>query len=333
MRIVLVRDFSDTSFGRQAKLLERGLKELGHEVFPVEKNTARKETLPRGYEYYIYYTVFNTQLFWKGIPDYGKNVVFEVADTDALSHSALLFFKEKPIDAIVFPSNFSKNAVSTLGIPVHKPMYVIPHALNPDMFSYPPRDQPHPCILAILPHSWDRKGGDIVVKVFRDLISSGLKFYHVITVGNMLESRIRGFNAVKTPLPDPDYYSLMGGCDILFYPVRGGAFEIPVFEALSLGLDVVVTEKGAWSEWWLSQNDVYPIHVARKIKLWFTNPFHVGYFFDPDPDDAKNKLVEAIKDWSPERKDENLSNRAVLYRERYNYLEIARQWERLLKSL
>jgi len=328
MRIALVRDFIDTSFGRQAKLLERGLKELGHEVVSFEKNKTTKDNLPPGFNDYIYYTIFNTNLFWKGIPKYGKNIVFEVSDTDAISHTALYFFRQQPVDEIVVPSNWAKQAFYTLKLPVPQPIHVIPHALNPDIFSYPPKEMPHPCVLAILPHSWDRKGGDIVVNVFRELMKAGYHFYPLILVANMLEPRIKGMNAIKTPLPDPDYYSLFAGCDILFYPVRGGAFEIPVIEALSLGLDVVVTEKGAWSEWVLDSSDVYWIRVARKVRLWFTNPFHVGCFLDPDPEDAYQKLVIALANWSPEKKKENLENRAVLYRERYNYLNIAKEWEK-----
>ncbi len=137
-------------------------------------------------------------------------------------------------------------------------------------------------------------------------------------------------NVVKTPLTDPDYYSLFAGCDILFYPVRGGAFEIPVIEALALGLDVVVTEKGAWSEWVLDERDVYLIKVAKKVKLWYTNQFHVCYFLDPDSEDAYQKLVMALANWSLDKKKENLENRAILYRERYNYLNIAKEWEKLV---
>ena len=327
MKIALVRDFIDSSFGRQGKLLERGLKELGHEVTSFEKNKVTKETLPPGFQDYIYYTLFNTQLFWKGIPKHGKNVVFEVSDTDSLSHVALYFFRQQPVNEIVVPSNWAKQGFYTLKFSITQQIHVIPHALNPDIFYYPPKEMPHPCVLAILPHSWDRKGGDVVVKVFRELMDSGYHFYPLILVSNMLEPRIKGMNAIKTPLPDPDYYSIFAGCDILFYPVRGGAFEIPVIEALALGLDVVVTEKGAWSEY-VESEDAYWIKVTRKVKMWYTNPFHVGNFLDPDPEDAYQKLVIALSNWSLEKKKENLENRAVLYREKYNYLNIAREWEK-----
>jgi len=330
MRIALIRDYNENSFKKQAVLLERGLKELGHEVTCFDKNKTSKSDLPSGFDDYIYYTVFNTQLFWRGIPRYGKNIVFEVSDTDALSYLALYFFRNQPVDKIVVPSQWSKQGFFTLGLRIPQPIIVIPHALNHDMFYYSPKEIPHPCVLAILPHSWDRKGGDIVVEVFRKLMNSGYHFYPLILVSNMLEEKIRGMNAVKTPLTDPDYYSLFAGCDILFYPVRGGAFEIPVIEALSLGLDVVVTEKGAWSEWVLDTNDVYWIKVAKKVKLWYTNLFHVGYFLDPDPEDAYQKLVTALANWSLDKKKENLENRAILYRERYSYLNVAKQWEKLV---
>jgi glycosyltransferase involved in cell wall biosynthesis len=330
MRIALVRDFNENSFKRQAVLLERGLKELGHEVTSFDKNKTSKSNLPSGFDDYIYYTIFNTQLFWRGIPNYGRNIVFEVSDTDTLSQLASYFFRNQPVDKIVVPSNWAKQGFYASKSPIPQPIYVIPHALNPEMFHYPAKIMPHPCVLAILPHSWERKGGDIVVKVFSELKQSGYYFYPLILISNLTEYRIKGINAIKTPLPDSDYYSIFSACDILFYPVRGGAFEIPVIEALALGLDVVVTEKGAWSEWVLDENDVYWIKVAKKVKLWYTNPFHVGYFLDPDPEDAYQKLVMALANWSLDKKKENLENRAILYRERYNYLNIAKEWEKLV---
>ena len=330
MKIALVRNFDESSFERQAILLERGLKELGHEVVDFNRTKTSKSNLPPGFHDYIYYTIFNTQLFWNGVPNYGKNIVFEVSDTDTLSHIALYFFKQQPINKIVVPSNWAKQGFYMLGVSIPQQIHIIPHALNPDMFHYPPKEIPHPCVLSILPHSWDRKGGDIVVNVFRKLMDSGYRFYPLILISNLSQPRIKGMNVIKTPLPDPEYYSIFSGCDILFYPVRGGAFEIPVIEALALGLDVVVTEKGAWSEWVLDTNHVYWIKAPRTVKLWYTNLYHIGNFLDPDPEDAYQKLVTALANWSLDKKKENLENRAILYRERYNYLEIAKQWEKLV---
>jgi hypothetical protein len=62
--------------------------------------------------------------------------------------------------------------------------------------------------------------------------------------------------------------------------------------------------------------------------MWYTNPFHIGYFLDPDYEDAYRQLVTALANWSLDKKKENLENRAVLYRERYSYLNVAREWEK-----
>jgi glycosyltransferase involved in cell wall biosynthesis len=328
MKIALVRNFNESSFKRQALLLERGLKELGHEVVSFDRAKASKSNLPSGFDDYVYYTIFDTPLFWSGVPDYGKNIVFEVSDTDTLSYTALYFFRQQPIDEVVVPSSWAKKAFFTLGVPIPQQVHVIPHALNPDMFYYPPKEMPHPCVLAVLPHSWERKGGDIIVRVLRELMQSGYRFYHVVMVSDMLEPRVKGMNVIKTPLPDPEYYSIFAGCDILFYPVRGGAFEIPVIESLALGLDVVVTENGAWSEWVLDPSHVYWIKAPKKVRLWYTNLYHIGNFLDPDPEDAYRQLVTALTNWSPDKKKENSETRAVLYKERYNYLEISKEWEK-----
>lgn len=326
MKVFLVRDFKNNSFGKQAEVLEKGLKERGHYVVTSDKEKTTKVMIPPYFDDYIYYTIFNSNLFWKGIPHYGKNIVFDVSDTDKLSNTALYFFKQQPVDIIITPSQWAKQGFNG----VKQPIYVIPHALDPKIFSYKPADLPHPCVLAVIPHSWDRKGGDIVTQAFRELKTSGYKAYTLITAINTADSRLFGLNVLKAPLPDEKFYSIMAGCDILFYPVRGGAFEIPVFEALALGLDVVVTEGGAWSEWILSKDDVYWIKSRGLKRFWYTNLFHVGNFLDPDYDDAYQKLIMALADWYPEKKKENLENRAILYRERYHYMRIVEEWEKIL---
>lgn len=330
MRIVLVRDFSDISFGLQAALLERGLKERGIEVLSMDKNRTRKEDMPKDYDAYVYYTVYNTQLFWKGIPRYGKNVVFEVSDTDSLSYIVLDWFRQQPVDVIVTPSTFSAQGFFTLKMPPPQPIHVIPHAYDPIIDEVEEDDRiPHPCVLVLCPHSWERKGCDIAVQVIRKAMSAGYHFHHVITIGNMLDNRVRGLN-VRGRIPDKrEYYRLFKSCDILLYPVRGGAFEIPILEALVMGLDVIATEQGAWMDF---IQDSYLVRVTAKKKYWFTNPFHVGYFFEPDLSDTYQKFVEALANWSPERKEERRKSVAARYKECFNYKAVADMWVDLLKS-
>ncbi len=325
-----VRDEPRNSFGKQASLLEQELKRRGYEVTTQNKNKLTKDNIPKGIDTYIFYTIFGTQLFFQGLPTYGKNIVFEVADSDHVSNLAINFLAHQPINEIVVPSNFSKSAFLNSAMIKLPPINVIRHAIDPRIYKYPKIEMPHPCVLVICPHSWERKGCDLAVNAIREAYMHDIHFHHIITLGNMLERRAQGLNIEKSPLPDDKYYGIMKGCDILLYPVRGGAFEIPVFEALSLGLDVVLTEKGAWSEWLLDKNDVYPVRVTAKKRYWFTNPYHTGYFFEPAQVSVTEQLINAIKNWSPERRKEREETIAPKYREAFSVEKMTDEWEKCL---
>ncbi len=125
----------------------------------------------------------------------------------------------------------------------------------------------------------------------RKALDNDVYFLPVITSPKPVENMIWR----KVPVPESQYFSLMKSCDILLYPVRGGAFEIPVFEALALGLDVVVTEKGPWMEYIQREEDVYRVKIHGMKRYWYTNPLHVGKFFDPDRESVPENLLTALK--------------------------------------
>lgn len=335
MKILLVKDYNPTSFGLQASILERGLKELGHTVDTREKNSATKDNIPPGYDVYLYYTIYNTNLFWNGIPRHGKNVIFEVADTDAISHAVLYFLRNQPIDAVVVPSNFSKSAYYVFDPKPRQPIHVIPHALDPHFYVEEwkplPSNYEHPLLTVTVPHSLERKGGDIAFYVIRELMRAGYHFHHMIEINNPLESRVRGLNFTPRKLTPDEHYTLFSQTDVLLYPVRGGAFEIPILENLAFHADVVIPDQGPWTEY-VDKEDAFWIHVKGQKKYWFTNPFHVGNFFEPDPEDTYAQTLLALSMQSEER-DKMKVERAKKYREKFHYLRIAKEWEKLLSSL
>lgn len=328
-RVFLSRDGPGNSFGKQAVLLENELRRRGYTVDVGDKNKLTRQTLPGGYDTYVFYTIFGTQLFFQGLPKHGRNVVFEVSDTDKVSNLAINFLAHQPIDQVVVPSRFSADAIKNSAMVNIPPVQPVRHAVDPRVFTYHGVELPHPCVLVICPHSWERKGCDLAVNAIRYAYQQGLKFHHVVTIGNPLDRRVQGLNVEVSPLPDEKYYGIMRSCDILLYPVRGGAFEIPVFEALSLGLDVIVTEKGAWADW-LDKRDVYTVRVMDKKRYWFTNPYHVGYFYEPSQQDTNERLVQALKEWSPERKKERLDTVAPRYRTEFSVEKMTDEWERCL---
>ncbi len=325
-RIYMVRDEPWNSFGRQASLLEEELKRRGHEVKPQDKRSFLRVLTPPGFNTYLYYTVFNSSFFETGILPHDENVIFEVADSDRLSQKAVNFFLKNHVNKIVTPSQFSKEAFLNSTKEKLPPIHVIRHMLNPKMFEYPEMNVAHPCVLCVCPHSWDRKGCDLATEAVRKALDANVYFLPVITSPKPVENMIWR----KVPVPDHQYYSLMKSCDILLYPVRGGAFEIPVFEALALGLDVVVTEKGPWMEYVQSPDDVYRVKVDGMKRYWYTNLYHVGKFFDPDRESVLENLLTAVRNWTPERKKERLDTVAPRYREYLSVEKVVDEWEKVL---
>jgi glycosyltransferase involved in cell wall biosynthesis len=325
-KIYFVRDDPWNSFGRQAVLLEEELTKRGYEIRAQNKNTFLRVLTPPNFDTYLYYTTFYSPIINTGILPYDNNVVFEVSDTDRVSNRAIEFFLKNKIKCIVTPSQFSKNAFLNSTKEKLPPIYVIRHALNPKIFEYPEQKIPHPCVLAICPHSWDRKGCDLVINAIKQALANDVYFFPII----VSDKPINGILYKKSPVPDDKYYSLMKSCDILLYPVRGGSFEIPVFEALSLGLDVIVTEQGPWMEYVLSKDHVYPVKVSGMKRYWYTNLYHIGKFFEPDPYSVIEQLVNAVTNWTPERKRERLETIAPKYREYLSVEKVADEWEKCL---
>jgi glycosyltransferase involved in cell wall biosynthesis len=324
--VFFVRDEPWNSFGRQASLLEQELARRGYYVKPQDKRTFLRALTPPGFDVYLYYTVFNSDMFNTGIMPYENNVVFEVADSDRVSEKAISFFLKNRVKTIVVPSQFSKNAFLSSTREKLPPIQVIRHALNPAMYKYPEIRVPHPCVIAICPHSWDRKGCNLVIRAVRELLNKDVYFFFIMTSDRPVD----GLVWKKAPLQENEYYSLLKSCDVLLYPVRGGAFEIPVFEALALGLDVVLTEKGPWMEYVLSPDDVYPVKVNGMKRYWYTNLYHVGRFFEPDLNSVIEQLKNAIENWTPERKKERLNTIAPKYREYLSVEKVVDEWERVL---
>jgi len=343
LKVYIIKEQFFTAFRQQAELLADALTEMGYEVTSVFMKKGSPLIPPAGYDVYLYYSLGGPRTLLLPLPKF-NNVFFEVSDTDEVSPLFLSFFGLNPIKALVVPSEFSKEAflyslkkmkdtVVNIDLP---PIYVIPHALKPTIYKAQEINIKHPCVLIICPHSWERKGCDLAVDVVKKLKKE--MDFHAIITSFYNDPRCEGLDARVGVLPDEEFYSLMLSCDVLFYPVRGGSFEIPVIEALSLGMDVVVTGQGPWMEQVLDKDHVYPIRISGKKRYWLDNPYHIGNFFEPDPNSAYEQLKNALLNISTlyeakKRKKERLETVAPKYRETYHIYNIVKYWISLFKKL
>jgi glycosyltransferase involved in cell wall biosynthesis len=145
-------------------------------------------------------------------------------------------------------------------------------------------------ILVFNLHSSFRKGWDVAVEALKRL-RRGYRFVVVVkTYGLPLDFAVRRdlYNAgldyylVGEWLSEEEMLYLYDSCDVLLYPYRSGAFELPVLEALARGVPVVVTGWGCVLDY-VSFHEAYLITPTRLIKIFPMNTWgHIGMGADPD---------------------------------------------------
>jgi len=240
--------------------------------------------------------VFFWTFFGKKLPLFRKTRVigFEVSDTDRLSETAISQINDYDFDLIITPSKWSAQGFSG----VNTEVVVLPHAINSDVIKSIDVNKKKDYFWVYAPHSRERKGLDLVEEVLPHYLNHFANAR--VSMPYFLELIRKGVSAypLTDELDDYQYFRYFGECEYFLYPVRGGAFEIPIAEALALGLKVAIPERGAWTEIPLRKEDVVWIKTNGKIRLWYGNKIHVGHFVSMDVQDVEKALYELI-DFNP----------------------------------
>jgi len=346
MKIMFISNRPDISFGLQSKILEDELRNMGHDVLDIDHTSSTKIKIDK-------FSTFKPDVLviWTFFHDVGHPTItvdefrqmvgtnrdffligFEVSDTDRLSDKAISMVNELNPDVLVTPSRWSANGFHDVNIPI----VILPHALDPYILekkdkyrlSFPLLEGKDKHVYIYAQHSLDRKGTDISLNVVNKLYEKRQDFNLIIKSLSMTYKGITEFKPDKYILRGFVsrfmHYAVMKKGTHFFYPVRGGAFEIPVLEALALGLTVIIPDKGAWVDIPLNKDDVYWIKVDGLKRYWFDNPYHVGNFVEPDVDDAYDKLNEALDNRKNVNSDE--------YLKEYSPENIAKQFVDIIKS-
>jgi len=241
----------------------------------------------------------------ESLPESETIIGADIADSDLINpvYAEILNL----IDMIVVPSQWAKNAYLKSGVKTN--VQIVPHGvptswLKPLRYgiTFTPAKwvswKTETKILFFYPHSWDRKGLDLCVKVMRKI----QKIFHNTLL------------VVKTPHPkmlpqkwfeNLNYIQITGfltwnqlrqvyeACDILLMFSRGGAFELNALEGLFLGLPVLYGEGLAPEEYCKGYG--VPVKTKDKIKFWKDNPIHIGYGKEIIIEDAVTKLKDVIE--------------------------------------
>jgi glycosyltransferase involved in cell wall biosynthesis len=341
MKIMVVGNKPNISFGIQLQYLIRGLKEIGNEVLFVDHllDPKKKIIIANNFkpELLLVWTFFHdighptiSVEEIKKIQSMSKPMVvgFEVSDTTRLSDKAFRLVEDLNPDILLTPSRWSKEAFGKLLCPVE----VLPHALSPTISEGKYIKMNHvdlnykglKKVMLYSQHSPERKGYDIALYV-ADKISkeyNNVKFFSKI---KMIDPSSRDIVVpILGFMTEELLYSYYNSMDYFLYPVRGGAYEIPVLEMLALGKTVIIPSDGAWTDIPLSKDDVYWIKTNGYIRIWKDNPYHVGYMVNVDKEDAYEKMKYALEN----KKEVNRGE----YVKEYHYKRITERFLEIIKK-
>ena len=78
--------------------------------------------------------------------------------------------------------------------------------------------------------------------------------------------------------------------------MRGGGFEIPILEALAIGMTVVIPDMGSWVDIPLRKDDVYWFKTNGATYPWpYGDAIHCGNMIDVDTESAYGMAVHALE--------------------------------------
>jgi glycosyltransferase involved in cell wall biosynthesis len=323
------------------------VQELDEEVLDVVKLVRGRNILLHP----ILYTTMGDRL-----EDYGKRIQrlkkllriknklggFETADSDRISRWAVDILNQ--MDLVIVPSTFAKNTIQNSGVVA--PTEVLPHGI-PDEFLNPNRIITHPQLIELLdfkikhkaifvlhhlPHSYYRKGSDLVYEVMKKVQEKYSNVYLIVKRLGNLDPLLGKLLSLKSfeigeELNWKDYVSLYDVCDICLVPSRGGGFECAGIEAIARGVPTLVPDAGCFKDY--IQHTV-PIVVNSYPEVLAGNPIHIGKGFEVSLEDFYEKLTHVIENLEDYKR--KFRKHAKEVREKYSWSKICDRLVEILKN-
>jgi len=215
-------------------------------------------------------------------PEEGRWVAIQPWEFGPVPKAWVEAWKED-LDELWVPSQFVKGGYVQSGMPAER-VAVIPNGVDADRFRphAKPLDIPSPKSFRFLfvGGTIYRKGIDILLtayeRAFRDTDDvtlvvkdmGGKTFYRGQTADDLFERfGSRPGNpeliVIDEPLSDEELPGLYGACTCLVHPYRGEGFGMPILEAMSAGLPVIVTDGGPAKEF-CSPDSAWFVPAVRK---------------------------------------------------------------------
>jgi glycosyltransferase involved in cell wall biosynthesis len=260
----------------------------------------------------------------KYIDDFKKQfnqlIAIDVCDSDKMSDYAVELLNYA--DKVVVPSSFCVEVYKSSG--VKKPIYRVPHGVDPDWFSTPniwetsPVMKLNPVLIDLylyktrkkkrfllfwLWHSESRKGWNEVKELYSKLVKESSDVVLVLKTmypnsPAFQEVMHLGVVQVYGWLNDYEKMVLYDLADITLVFSRGGGFEVNCLESLVREVPCVASYWGSWRDY---LPPFLGVKVVEKVKVFEGNAIHVGYGYKVDVEDALNKIHSILDNYGDYR--------------------------------
>lgn len=272
----------------------------------------------------------------------------DVADSNRISSYAVRLTEYA--SAIILPSNYAKQSYIDSG--VKTPIHVLPHGVDDEWFSTPPR-QPSllthvakykhekniKLILTYIIHSPYRKGLDLLLEIYDVLTRERRDTAFIVKTGSgvgILHSKPKNVDSLLEPcmhpfigkswLTDSELMELHDLADIYLLTSRGGGFEHPPLHSLARGKPVVAPIGGSWMDY-MPKHGLVESKPSRQVLEG--NPIHTGVGVELKVEKAIDKICEILDNYE-EYVEETLKYREEVLKRNYAWSIIGEKLKNII---
>jgi glycosyltransferase involved in cell wall biosynthesis len=252
--------------------------------------------------------------WWRS--NYNQLIAVDVCDSDRMSDYAVGLLNEA--DRVVVPSSYCVEVYRQSG--VKKPVYRVPHGVDPEWYATPnvwdivPTKLINPSLLEVylyklrrnkrlllfwLWHSSTRKGWPEVRELYSRLVRERRDVVLLLKtvypdMPEFQEVMHLGAIQVYGWLSDYEKRALYDLADVTLMFSRGGSFEVNALESLARGVPVVTSNRGPWTEY---VPPYLQVKAGERVRVFEDNVIHVGYGYKIDVEDALNKIHNILENY------------------------------------
>jgi len=236
------------------------------------------------------------------------------------------------VDYLLTPSFKSKERMERLG--VTKPIFVLPHGIDPQVFQYKPRIKSDKFKFLYVGECSDRKGIFQLLNVFIELFGDNLDVeLHIKSNTAMVFYNGQDIKKYSETYKNIFWYisneghekiiQLYDDCHVYVYPSRADTFGMTLLEAMACGLPVISTSEPGATE--LIKDRYY--EVKTKLTPVVNHPWMLGEWGEPNESYLKYYMSLLYHDYDKHVNLEQLKENSDFIINNYSWRKIGEKFQ------